>query len=518
MDNVFINSNKKNCVDWDKFQTKVGLRGEKFRFIILALGTTGSGKTDTIKFAKRYASSINSDVIRANQFTNGGSTKSWIDIEVSHDNIIVNNQHYKECVNGVLNQHHNVDNGEDIIANPTAINDMQNCYHKYKTGKLDVAGQSTRRAYGFSNPHKRTAYIKPPVAIKRTDTDITAKKKWGASPLGKTLQAHELDRFVDPQAPLNIRPQEVFNADIVVYKTLTKAIKDGKNIVYESTGKSFNTIKEIIKLANNSCSSNKYNYIVMCTVNIIDKEGNQERIKSRFKQDLGKYQENNMNSAPRIPASVSSLDILENDQNILKGNIVKLIELCTCEKKKKWQEGMDKSEGDVQFVEKEVHTQKKYGQCGGVGIDLLMLFDQQHIDLRKTNTTDHPSAIIPLSIRAKYLVPLTRTGEGSLTFNANEKKKTQLLLGEICSGTYQSRENPYTEEEKIQFRQQATQNKDQLKIELDRQEYRKKLRKKVRTLKNKRGGKKIKRKKTRGKKTRGKRKRQKTRKTRRKLR
>ena len=64
----------------------------------------------------------------------------------------------------------------------------------------------------------------------------------------------------------------------------------------------------------------------------------------------------------------------------------------------------------------------------------------------------------------------------------------------------------------------ATENKDQLKIELDRQEYRKKLRKKVRTLKNKRGGKKIKRKKTRGKKTRGKRKRQKTRKTRRKLR
>ena len=53
MDSIFITSgNKENCQNWEKFQTPLGLRGNKFRFIILALGTTGSGKTDAIKYGK----------------------------------------------------------------------------------------------------------------------------------------------------------------------------------------------------------------------------------------------------------------------------------------------------------------------------------------------------------------------------------------------------------------------------------------------------------------------------------
>jgi len=51
MDSIFITSgNKENCQNWEKFQTPLGLRGNKFRFIILALGTTGSGKTDAPLF------------------------------------------------------------------------------------------------------------------------------------------------------------------------------------------------------------------------------------------------------------------------------------------------------------------------------------------------------------------------------------------------------------------------------------------------------------------------------------
>ena len=57
MSNIFINSGgqtKINCQDWNKFQTKVGLRGENFRFIILALGNIGSGKTDKKKNSYDY--------------------------------------------------------------------------------------------------------------------------------------------------------------------------------------------------------------------------------------------------------------------------------------------------------------------------------------------------------------------------------------------------------------------------------------------------------------------------------
>ena len=527
MSNIFINSGGQtriNCQDWNKFQTKVGLRGENFRFIILALGNIGSGKTDAIKFAKQYASLINPSVIRDNKFTSAdNTTKSWVDIEVSYDNVIINNQNYKDCINGILEKHHDSENdGEDIINNSETINNMGNCYSKYRTGQT-IANQATiRRAYGFSNTSQRGRYSKPPQAIKRRDDATERKRKWGESIIGKTLHEHELDKFVEPGAPLNQRPQEVFNADIVVYKKLTQSVKDGRNIVYEATGKSFDTIKQIIKLASNSCSINRYNYIIMCIVNIIDKEDNQERVKARFKTALGRYKDNKANPAPRLP--LQTLDAIDADQNILKKNIIELIEQCTCEKKEKWQEKMEmdaktgKMVGTGDFVTKNVKVQKKYGQCSGVGIDLLMLFDQQYIDLRKVSKDVYPSAIIPLSTRAVYLLPLTRTGEGTITFNANEKKKTELLLGKICAGTTQLPEEigdpEENKQEEEQLRIQATQKKDQLKIEADRIEYRKKLRQKVREKRANRGGKKTRRKKRRKKrrKTRRKRKRRKTRK------
>ena len=124
--------------------------------------------------------------------------------------------------------------------------------------------------------------------------------------LVKPLHDHELDKFVDTFYATNKRPEEVFNADIVVYKKLTQAVNNGRNIVYESTGVSFDTIKEIIKLANNACSSNRYNYIILGVVNIIDNKSNLERIQTRFKSDLEKFKENtNENPAPQFPSTPS---------------------------------------------------------------------------------------------------------------------------------------------------------------------------------------------------------------------
>ena len=524
MDSIFITSgSKENCQNWEKFQTPLGLRGNKFRFIILALGTTGSGKTDAIKYAKQYATLINPTTVRDNQFDDAaGNKKKWIDIEVSHDRYYTNNDGYKECINAVLTNHHaNENDGTDIINNQKTQALIHDCYQQFRTGNPQTANQkATRRAYGFSNKKKRTNYSNPTEGIRRGDSADERKRKWGTSPLGKTLHDHELDKFVDTFYATNKRPEEVFNADIVVYKKLTQAVNNGRNIVYESTGVSFDTIKEIIKLANNACSSNRYNYIILGVVNIIDNKSNLERIQTRFKSDLEKFKENtNENPAPQFPFTLHSEDVIEEQQNKLKKNIIQLIEHCTCKTKTIWQAnpGIRKTtnEADI-FGQKAVTTYQKYGDCDGVGIDLLMLFDQQNVDLREQEEKKenvYPSAIIPLSTRSQYLLPLTRTGEGALVFSANEKKKARALLGDICIAAAQPTSTSEKEQENMM--KKAAKTKDQLKVETDRIEYKKKLRAKIRQ--KRQGGKKThKRRKKRTKRKTHKKRKRKRRKTRRK--
>ena len=526
MDNIFITTgSKEKCQNWEKFQTPLGLRGNKFRFIILALGTTGSGKTDAIKYAKQYATLINPATVRDNQFDDtNGTKKKWIDFEVSHDHYYTNNDAYKNCIDGVLSEHHDNENdGDDIINNQETRKLIRDCYQEFRTGNLHTPNQKiTRRAYGFGATKKRTNYTKPTQAIRRGDDADERKRKWATSSLGQTLHVHELDKFVDTRYATNKRPEEVFNADIVVYKKLTQAVKDGRNIVYESTGVSFDTIKEIIKLANNACSSSRYNYIIMGAVNIIDKKSNIERIQTRFKSDLKKFKENpNENPAPQSPSTLHSEDEIEEHQNQIKQNIRQLIEYCTCKTKTIWQAKQDigktTNESDI-FAENAVTVYKNYGDCGGVGIDLLMLFDQQNVDLRDkkegSKENVYPSAIIPLSTRSQYLLPLTRTGEGALVFSANEKKKARALLGDICIAGPQPTSTSGKEQENMM--KKAAKTKDQLKAEADRIEYRKKLRDKIRQ--KRQGGKKThkKRRKKRTKRKTHKKRKRKRRKTRRK--
>uniref|UniRef100_A0A6C0EMP3 Uncharacterized protein n=1 Tax=viral metagenome TaxID=1070528 RepID=A0A6C0EMP3_9ZZZZ len=520
MDNIFITTgSKEKCQNWEQFQTPLGLRGKKFRFIILALGTTGSGKTDAIKYAKQYATLINSATVRDNQFVDtNGNNKKWIDIEVSHDHYYTNNDDYKDCINGILSEHHDSENdGDDIINNPETLKLIHDCYQTSRTGKLETQNQkATRRAYGFSAAKKRNNYTNPRgPAIRLGDTAAQRKAKWATSSLGETLHDRELNKFVDPRYAITTRPEEVFNADIVVYKKLTQAVNNGRNIVYESTGVSFDTIKEIIKLSNNACSSSRYNYIIMGVVNIIDKESNIERIKNRFKSDLKKFKVNKLeNPAPQSPSTLNSEEI-ESKQNQIKKNIIELIEYCTCKTKTIWQEKQDigktTKETDI-FGEKTVTTYQKYGDCDGVGIDLLMLFDQQNVDLReskeeKKKENVYPSAIIPLSTRSQYLLPLTRTGEGAIVFSANEKKKAGALLGDICTAVSQPASAP--EKEREDMMKKASEKPDQLKVEADRIQYRKQLRTKIRE--KGRGGKKTRkrRKKRTKRKTRKRRKRKK---------
>jgi len=198
--------------------------------------------------------------------------------------------------------------------------------------------------------------------------------------------------------------------------------------------------------------------------------------------------------------------------------IIQLIEHCTCKTKKIWQAKQDigttTNESDI-FAEKAVTTYQKYGDCDGVGIDLLMLFDQQNVDLREQKEEKenvYPSAIIPLSTRSQYLLPLTRTGEGAIVFSANEKRKARVLLGDICTAVVQPAIAPEKEQEMMK---KAAKTKDQLKVKATRIEYKKKLRAKIRQ--KRQGGKKThKRRKKRTKRKTHKKRKRKRRKTRRK--
>jgi hypothetical protein len=257
----------------------------------------------------------------------------------------------------------------------------------------------------------------------------------------------------------------------------------------------------------------------MGVVNIIDKKSNIERIQTRFKSDLERFKENkNENPAPQFPPTLHSEDVIEEQQNKLKQNIIQLIEHCTCKTKKIWQAKQDigttTNESDI-FAEKAVTTYQKYGDCDGVGIDLLMLFDQQNVDLREQKEEKenvYPSAIIPLSTRSQYLLPLTRTGEGAIVFSANEKRKARVLLGDICTAVVQPAIAPEKEQEMMK---KAAKTKDQLKVKATRIEYKKKLRAKIRQ--KRQGGKKThKRRKKRTKRKTHKKRKRKRRKTRRK--
>ena len=254
-----------------------------FRFIILSLGITGSGKSSAIRKAKQLASLINSTASRY----------QWVTEEISHDNIVTNNTNYKTCFD---NLGINIENLISKLENNTISDDpelldihekLEQCYFKYRMNKDNVGSSATRREYGFSGKTKRYKMSQPQEKIKRNDSNDEIKQKWKTSAIGKTLQEHEFEEFVRPRVAYHKYPEKVFNSDITVYRRITDAINAKKNIVYEATGKKYETIKKIIELAARNCKVKKENlkhakYIIITTLNIIDPVKASERIKKDF--------------------------------------------------------------------------------------------------------------------------------------------------------------------------------------------------------------------------------------------
>jgi len=412
MDDIFIKTTDLNyierCEGKDENNFDLWSRNAKpedFRFIILSLGITGSGKSSAIQKAKELASLINPIASR----------NPWVTEEISHDNIVTNNKNYKKCFDDLNINIENLDEPELLNIHEK----LEQCYFKYRMNKDNGEFSATRREYGFSGKTKRSKMGQPPEKITSNDSDEQRKRKWKTSAIGKTLQEHEFEEFVKPRAPYHKYPETIFNSDITVYRRIADAINAKKNIVYEATGKKYKTIKKIIELAVRKCKVEKEDskhakYIIITTLNIIDPVKASERIKKRFLQDLKNYNINKENNpAPRLPTF--NIEKLADSNEIIYSNVEKLIQHCKC---------VYNSDKD-----RYIWNDNENKFCEGVGIDYLLFFNQNYGDFRKKNT--YASVVVPLSERSKNLTKLT--SNKNIEFNKKDKNKLTLLMKKnIC--------------------------------------------------------------------------------------
>lgn len=423
----------KSCEGKDENNFNVWSRETKpgdFRFIILSLGITGSGKSSAIRKAKELASLINPIAFR----------NPWVTEEISHDNIVTNNKNYKTCFDNLnLDIENIISKLEDntICLDPELLNihkKLEQCYFKFRMNKDNGEFSTIRREYGFSGKTTRSKMGQPLNKIKRDDSDDNIKQKWKTSDIGKTLQEHEFEEFVRPKAAYHKYPETVFNSDITVYRRITDAINAKKNIVYEATGKKYETIKKIIELAARNCKykrdSKHAKYIIITTLNIIDPLNASERIKERFLQDLKNYNINKENNpAPRLPTF--NIEKLADSNEKIYSNVERLIQHCKC---------VYNSDNNTYIWN---DNENKF--CEGVGIDYLLFFNQNEGDFRKKNT--YASVVVPLSERSKNLTKLT--SNKNIEFNKNDKRKlTSLMNKNICLNNETNKKQKFDTDER----------------------------------------------------------------------
>ena len=438
MDDIFIKTTNINSIKSceGKYENNFDVWSRKtkpgdFRFIILSLGITGSGKSSAIQKAKELASLINPTASR----------NQWVTEEISHDNIVTNNTNYKKCFD---NLNLDIENIISKLENNTISDDpelldihkkLEQCYFKYRMNKDNVESSATRREYGFSGRSKRVIMSKPKEKFTRNDTDDTRRQKWKTSNIAQALQEHEFEEFVRPRAAHHKYPETVFNSDITVYRRITEAINTKKNIIYEATGKKYETIKKIIELAARNCKVKKEDskhakYIIITTLNIIEPVKASERIKERFLQDLKNYNINKENNpAPRLPTF--NIEKLADSNEIIYSNVERLIQHCKC---------VYNSDTGIYIWN---DNENKF--CEGVGIDYLLFFNQNEGDFRKKNT--YASVVVPLSERSKNLTKLT--SNENIEFNKNDKNKLTLLMNKnICLNNETNKKQKFDTDER----------------------------------------------------------------------
>ena len=361
---------KSECTQWrPKTYYSFGAAAGEFRFIILVLGPMGSGKSSIVKYMKAYAKILKPGAIRA---TKG----EWIIDAVNHDHFITQSPQYKQGFDAIFPP---ADANETIVPSEEQIQNLHDEYQTVRQGpRHDDNTAANRRHYGFASSSERRGVANP------TMLD---------DPHGNSATS------------------------IQVYENLRKNIKAGNNIIYEATGEGWGTLKKIFEtvvLTTNNCA--KYKYIVLASMNLIDVASNEQRIISRFVEQKKKYDEwrrGNVVKQPPIPRLPYYDHDRVRERNQAAYKIIQnIVQLCTYDMK---------------------GQPKTLGQCDGVGIDLLFIFDNrgdrvyddaQTLATRAQRKT--PMFIIPLSTRSRWI---TQVGQGQpLEFSPSERTKFDNLI------------------------------------------------------------------------------------------
>jgi hypothetical protein len=360
-----------NCSEWSGFVDKKNfdispLRGGNFRFLIISMGPKGSGKSGTTEATKRYASLINNNAVR-----NG---KPWVEENVNYDHLIMHNVDYKSGIKKLVPSFEE-DTVQKVGKNPEQIKNIEALYNQVRNDNATPIQKKQRKSYGFGSKKRKAA-------LRR---------------LGITDNMGNLK-----------------TVDIQIYGNLRKAIVNGKNIVYETTGANWDTLRKIfetIVFTTNTCQ--KFKYIILGSLNIIDSQSLQKRILGRSRNSL-KQMVTFPTTAPAARFPKSDLENINKCREKIYNNIKHLINMCTTT-----DEGASET-----------------GTCQGVGVDILLIYDQGRVDLRKQENPSEdkikmnwsPDVVVPLSVRSKYITKYTQNK--SITFSPTSREK----LGQLFEG------------------------------------------------------------------------------------
>jgi len=382
----------------------------KIRFIVLAMGLPGSGKSSAIKLAIDYCKLLNSAAAR----------KDWITENISHDFQITNSVRYQKAIRALLSQYRNKpfwtpeDWAKLSYSQKNRIEqEFNSVYNTIRQGesitksdggksfKSQKEAEAVRRdnlkIYGFTHPtagrlleHKsRILHIQPK--------------------LGKTFSKQQINKMLPVSSAISTR----------VYTNLRKGVADGKNIAYEFTGANWTTIKKLLEAiveSTNNCE--KYTYIILGTFNLITLQTAYKRMLCRFFEEskefistLNNYRTFSASQrdplAPnfvKIPAAprfwISAITSMQMTNDKLCKNMIDLLDCNTTYGEKK---------------------SRYSGNCRGVGIDLLLFIHNSPQKYQQDNIIE----TIPLSKRSMHLIKTTGLGGKSIS---NTKKQKEFII------------------------------------------------------------------------------------------
>ena len=432
---AFLDESKCSGGHWKpKTYYSFGPPESEFRFIILVLGPMGSGKSDIMAYMKAYAKKLKGAALR-------GAQANWVFEDVNHDHQVTSSPLYKEkfdtiftsqdgnkkgsaaraamataaaaaAAAGGADVHTNQD--DEVMANLQArsisyehIRKINEAYKEVRTGETEAVAAGNAAAKERLEQLKKAAF-RNPKKQRRIET---------AAATAATLQreAHSWAPGTVEAPPIEPASTPIEPTAFKVWKNLRDNIEKGQNIIYEATGEGWSTIKRIFETlvhATNNCK--KFKYIVLASINLIDIRQNRERIMRRFIADKEKYDERGGElPVPRIPY-IAHKSVLGCHQAIYR-TMKRLVNLC-----------MEKKGGGY----------GQLGQCVGVGIDLLFVFDNrgERVQEEKGAMGTHkqkkqPLFIIPLSRRSKWLFP----GQ-HLQFSERNRKKFNILMDQFAEG------------------------------------------------------------------------------------